>query len=122
MLHRITMLVAGAMVGRSVFFVFRPLQPSRIQPPHPTLAATRCAAHPETSAIPAEYSCENHDPMWFPHYWTGGRLAIISPATKRMTSPYLPNCEKSNVDNDEQHLPLHRNHPFCPPPIPRPPS
>ena len=38
--------------------LFRPLQPSRIQPPHPTLAATRCAAHPETSTIPAEYSCE----------------------------------------------------------------
>ena len=52
------MLVAGAMVALSIFFVFRPPQPSRIQPPHPTLAATGCAAHPETSAIPVEYSCE----------------------------------------------------------------
>jgi hypothetical protein len=58
MLHRITMMVAGAMVALSIFFIFRPLQPRRIQPPHPTLAATECAAHPETSAIPAEYSCE----------------------------------------------------------------
>ena len=51
MLHRITMLVAGAMVAPSIFFVFRPLQPSRIQPAHPTLAARGCAAHPETRCL-----------------------------------------------------------------------
>ena len=44
----------------------------------------------------------------FPQCWTGGRLAVISPATKRLTSPYLLNWEKSNVDNDEQQLPVHR--------------
>jgi hypothetical protein len=59
MLHRISILVAWAMVALSIFFVFRPLQPaSRIQPPLGTLTATECVAHPETSAIPREYSCE----------------------------------------------------------------
>jgi hypothetical protein len=52
------MLVAGAMVAMSTFFVFRPHHPSiGIQPPH-QLAATACEAPPETGAMPPEYSCE----------------------------------------------------------------
>jgi len=47
------------MVALSIFFVFRPYQPpSRIQPPHGTLAATDCVAYPDPTAIPREYSCE----------------------------------------------------------------
>jgi hypothetical protein len=59
LLYRIFMLVAGAMVALSIFFVFRPHRPlSGIQPPHHTLAGTGCVAPPETSAIPPKYSCE----------------------------------------------------------------
>ena len=59
MLHRVCILGAGAMVALSILFVFRPYQaPSRIQPPHGTLAATECVAYPDPSAIPPEYSCE----------------------------------------------------------------
>jgi hypothetical protein len=58
LLHRIFMLVAGAMVALSIFFVFRPHHSSSgIQPPH-QLAATACEAPPETGAMPPEYSCE----------------------------------------------------------------
>jgi hypothetical protein len=38
----------------------------------------------------------------------GGPIGGNPPATKRLTSPYLPKWEKSNVDNDEQQLPVHR--------------
>jgi hypothetical protein len=59
MLHRISMLVAWAMVALSIFFVFRPHQPaSRLQPPLETLVDTQCIAYPEPGAIPREYSCE----------------------------------------------------------------
>jgi hypothetical protein len=59
LLHRIFMLVAGAMVALSIFFVFRPHRP--IQPPH-QLAATACQTRPETSTVPPEYNCENAIP------------------------------------------------------------
>jgi hypothetical protein len=63
MLHRISILVAWAMVALSIFFVFRPRQPlNGIQPPLGTLAAAECVAHPETGAIPREYSCDQPDP------------------------------------------------------------
>jgi hypothetical protein len=53
------MLVAGVLFALSIFFVFRPHQPlSMLQPPHRMLSATPCGAHPETSAVPAEYTCE----------------------------------------------------------------
>ena len=56
MLHRISMLVAAAMVVLSIFFVFRPHQPlSGIQPP---LARTVCADPPDNSVMVREYSCE----------------------------------------------------------------
>ncbi len=59
MLHWISVFAAGAMVALSIFFVFRPHHPlSGIQPPRQALAATGCVDRPETSAIPAEYSCE----------------------------------------------------------------
>jgi len=55
----ISMFAAGAIVALSIFFVFRPHHPlSGIQPPRQALAATGCVDRPETSAIPAEYSCE----------------------------------------------------------------
>jgi hypothetical protein len=58
MLHRISLLVVGAMVALSLFFVFRPHQAlDGMQPPHGTLISTECVAHPETSAIPPEYGC-----------------------------------------------------------------
>jgi len=38
----------------------------------------------------------------------GGPIGGNPPATKRLTSPYLLKWEKSNVDNDEQQLPVHR--------------
>jgi hypothetical protein len=58
LLHRIFMLVAGAMVALSIFFVVRPHRPStQIQPPH-QLAATACESPPETIAMPPEYGCE----------------------------------------------------------------
>jgi hypothetical protein len=58
LLHRIFMLVAGAMVALSIFFVFRPHRPfSGIQLPH-QLAAKVCEAPPETGVIPPEYGCE----------------------------------------------------------------
>jgi hypothetical protein len=53
------MLVAGAMIALSIFFVLRPHQPlSGKQPPHQTLAGTGCDSHPETNLIPAEHSCD----------------------------------------------------------------
>jgi hypothetical protein len=59
MLHRICIFVAGVMIALSIFFVFRPHHPlGEIQPLQETLAATGCVDRPETSAIPAEYSCE----------------------------------------------------------------
>ena len=58
LLHRIFMLVAGAMVALSMVFVFRLHHPSSgIQPPH-RLAATACEHPPETALVPREYSCE----------------------------------------------------------------
>jgi hypothetical protein len=130
------MLVAGAMVAPSIFFVFRPLQPSRIQPAHPTLAARGVLRIPKLARSLRNTVARNHDPTqtWsaagefghtplkrdrgprqialaecvIPAVLDGGRLAVISPATIRLTSPYLPKWEKSNVDNDEQQLPVHR--------------
>jgi len=52
-LHRILMLVAGAMFALSIFFVFRPHHPSTHQ-----LATTACETSPETGAMSPEYSCE----------------------------------------------------------------
>jgi hypothetical protein len=52
------MLVAGAMIALSIFFVFRPHRPSTgIQPPH-QLAVTTCEASPEAVAMPPEHGCE----------------------------------------------------------------
>jgi hypothetical protein len=63
MLHQICILAAGAMVALSIFFVFRPHQPlNGMQPPLGALVATECVAHPETAAIPPEYSCVKFDP------------------------------------------------------------
>jgi hypothetical protein len=60
MLHRIFMLVIAAMVALSIASVFRPRQTlDGLQPPLGTLVATECVAHPETSAMPPEYSCVN---------------------------------------------------------------
>jgi len=56
MLHWISMLIAGAMVALSIFFVFRPHHPGRTQPR--TLEAASCVAPPETDSMPREYSCE----------------------------------------------------------------
>jgi hypothetical protein len=57
--HKVSTLVAWVLVALSIFFVFRPQQPlNRLQPPHKMLSAAPCGAHPDTSAIPAEYSCE----------------------------------------------------------------
>jgi hypothetical protein len=57
--HKVSTLVAWVLVALSIFFVFRPQQPlNRLQPPHKMLSAKPCGAHPETSSIPAEYSCE----------------------------------------------------------------
>jgi hypothetical protein len=59
MLHRICIFLAGVMVALSMFFVFRPHHPlGGIELPQGTLAATGCVDRPETSAIPAEYTCE----------------------------------------------------------------
>ncbi len=63
MLHQICILVAGALVALSIFFVFRPHQPlNGMQPPLGALVATQCVAHPETGAIPPEYSCVKFEP------------------------------------------------------------
>ncbi len=63
MMHQISILAVGTMVALSIFFAFRPHQHlSGIQPPLGTLVATECIAHPETGAIPPEYSCEKFDP------------------------------------------------------------
>ena len=49
------MLVAGAMIAPSIFFVFRPHRPStEIQLAH-RLAGTACEAPPETVAMPPGY-------------------------------------------------------------------
>jgi hypothetical protein len=60
MLHRIFMLVVGAMAALSIVSVFRPRQTlNGMQPPLGTLVTTECVAHPETSAMPPEYGCAN---------------------------------------------------------------
>ena len=76
------MLVAGAMVAMSVFFVFRPLQPSRIQPSHPTPAATRCAARPEARSL-RNTVARNHDPDVVPALLDGGPIGGILPRHKK---------------------------------------
>jgi hypothetical protein len=52
------MLIAGAMVALSIFFVFRPYHSLNQQPLHQTPASTDCIDRPATGSIPAEYSCE----------------------------------------------------------------
>jgi hypothetical protein len=41
-------------------------------------------------------------------YYVALPFVASAPSTKRLTSPYFLKWEKSNVDNDERQLPVHR--------------
>jgi hypothetical protein len=53
------MLVAGALVALSMFFVFRPSQHAGgLQRPYPRLVGEACISHSEPLLTPAEYTCD----------------------------------------------------------------
>jgi hypothetical protein len=52
--------------------------------------------------------CNSFGECVVPAVLDGGPIGGNPPATKRLTFPYLLKWEKSNVDNDEQQLPVHR--------------